>query len=233
MHRCVYLTIHITKLHLQTTFPKPLYIYHISHVSIGTLAIENLDVCIAYDLWDSNIQLTMEKDPKWQIYLNIVQRLTLTLVDCHSKCHTNKKLTTPQNKWPICPKGTWWCETWTHICWDSPCNNLRFNDILTQSLDNQYPGAEHAFPRQRHMRRERVIYFYQGFLPCIIPSIDGWQDGWMDGWVMWKSFMKNNQNILYHIVFHFFFFFCLFLLDFLSFLFFVYGRYKFLFVNCQ
>ncbi len=28
MHRCVYLTVHITKLHLQTTFPKPLYIPH-------------------------------------------------------------------------------------------------------------------------------------------------------------------------------------------------------------
>jgi hypothetical protein len=28
MHRCVYLTVHITKLQLQTTFPKPLYIPH-------------------------------------------------------------------------------------------------------------------------------------------------------------------------------------------------------------
>jgi hypothetical protein len=50
---CVYLTVHITKLQLQTTFPKPLY--HISHVFIGTLVAENLDVCIACDPWDSNI----------------------------------------------------------------------------------------------------------------------------------------------------------------------------------
>jgi hypothetical protein len=28
MHRCVYLMVHITKLQLQTTFPKPLYIPH-------------------------------------------------------------------------------------------------------------------------------------------------------------------------------------------------------------
>jgi hypothetical protein len=45
-HVCVYLTVHITKLQLQTTFPKPLYI---SHVFIKTLAIENLDVCTACD----------------------------------------------------------------------------------------------------------------------------------------------------------------------------------------
>ncbi len=48
---CVYLTVHITKLQLQTTFPEPLYIphFHISHVSIGTVATENLDVCTACD----------------------------------------------------------------------------------------------------------------------------------------------------------------------------------------
>jgi hypothetical protein len=45
------------KLHFQN-----LSIYHIPNVSIGTLAAENLDVCNACDLWDSNIQLTMVKD---------------------------------------------------------------------------------------------------------------------------------------------------------------------------
>jgi hypothetical protein len=44
----VHLMIHITKLHLPTTFPKPLYI-HIPHVSIKTLAVENLDVCTTCD----------------------------------------------------------------------------------------------------------------------------------------------------------------------------------------
>jgi hypothetical protein len=29
---CVYLTIHITKLHIQTTFPKPLYIPHFAYI---------------------------------------------------------------------------------------------------------------------------------------------------------------------------------------------------------
>ncbi len=28
-----------------------------------------------------------------------------------------------------------------------------------------------------------VIYFYQGFLPCMMPSMDGWWDGWMDWWM--------------------------------------------------
>jgi hypothetical protein len=46
---CVYLTVHITKLQLQTTFQNH-SIYHIPHVSIGTLVAENLDVCSAFDL---------------------------------------------------------------------------------------------------------------------------------------------------------------------------------------
>jgi hypothetical protein len=37
------------------------------------------------------------------------------------------------------------------------------------------PWAGHAFPRQRHMRRGGVIYFCQGFLPCMMPSMDGWK----------------------------------------------------------
>jgi hypothetical protein len=44
------------------------------------------------------------------------------------------------------------------------------------------PWAGHAFRRQGHMHKERgVIYFCQGFLPCMMPSMDGWQDEWMDG----------------------------------------------------
>ncbi len=45
---CVYLIVHITKLQLQTTFPKPLYIPHSACIH-GTLAVENLDVCTACD----------------------------------------------------------------------------------------------------------------------------------------------------------------------------------------
>jgi hypothetical protein len=67
---CVYLTMHITKLQLQTTFPKPLYISH-SAVFIRTLAAKNLDVFTTCDSWDSNIQLTMVKDRRWQIYPNV------------------------------------------------------------------------------------------------------------------------------------------------------------------
>jgi hypothetical protein len=65
---------YISKTSLYTTFP----IYHIPHVFIRTLAAENLDVCTACDLWDSNIQLTMLKDWRRQIY---------------PKCHLNMKLT--------------------------------------------------------------------------------------------------------------------------------------------
>jgi hypothetical protein len=27
------------------------------------------------------------------------------------------------------------------------------------------------------------IYFCQGCLPCMMPSMDGWRDKWMDGWM--------------------------------------------------
>jgi hypothetical protein len=68
MHRCVYIWRYILqnynyKLHFQN-----LSIYHIPHVFIWTLAAENLDVCTVCDPWDSNIQLTIVKDRRPQIY---------------------------------------------------------------------------------------------------------------------------------------------------------------------
>ncbi len=65
MYRCVCIWQYILqnynyKLHFQN-----LSIYHILHVFI---VFENLDVCTACDPWDSNIQLTMVKDRRWQIY---------------------------------------------------------------------------------------------------------------------------------------------------------------------
>jgi hypothetical protein len=79
LHRCVCIWQYILqnynyKLHFQN-----LSIYHIPHVFMGPLAAENLDVCTACDPWDSNIQLTMVKDRRRQIY---------------PKCHSNRKLTT-------------------------------------------------------------------------------------------------------------------------------------------
>jgi hypothetical protein len=108
MHRCVCIWRYILqnynyKLHFQN-----LSIYHIPHVSIETLAAEYLDVCTTCDSLDSNIHLTMGKDWRRQIYPNVLQCLTLTFVDSHHKCHSNRKLTTTQNKWPISPKGGHW-----------------------------------------------------------------------------------------------------------------------------
>jgi hypothetical protein len=124
MHRCVSIWQYIIqnynyKLHFQnlsiyhishvsigtlaTLHFQNLSIYHIPHVSIGTLATENLDVCTACDLWDSNIQLTMVKDRR------------------------------PGPGMPFLDSDT---------CADG------------------------------------------GFLPCMMPSMDGWWDKWMDG----KSF---------------------------------------------
>jgi hypothetical protein len=74
MHRCVCIWQYILqnynyKLHFQN-----LFIYDIPHVSMGTLAAENLDVCTAGDSWDSNIQLTMGIDRRRQIYPNHANR---------------------------------------------------------------------------------------------------------------------------------------------------------------
>jgi hypothetical protein len=119
MHRCVCIWRNILqnydyKLHFQN-----LSIYHIPHVSIGTLATENLDVCTASDPWAD-----------------------------HGK--------RPET------------------------------------------GAGHAFPRQQHMCRGGLIYFCQGFLPCMMPSMDGWRDGWMTGRMDgWKKL--HDHDILYYM----------------------------------
>jgi hypothetical protein len=80
----------------------------------------------------------MGKDQRWQIYPNVVQCLTLILIDCHRKRHSNRKLTTTQNKWPIGPRGGHDDARYEHTFVDIvPYDDLRFNDTLTQSLDNQ------------------------------------------------------------------------------------------------
>ncbi len=75
-------------------------------------------------------------DRRWKIYPNVVQCLTLTLIDCHHKCHSNRILTTTQNKWPISLGGghddAGYEHTFANIV---PYDDLRFNDTLTQSAN--------------------------------------------------------------------------------------------------
>jgi hypothetical protein len=80
----------------------------------------------------------MEIDWRRQIYPNVVECLTLTLVDCDHKCHSNWKLITTENKWPISPRGGHDDVRYEHTFVDIvSCDDLRFNDMLTQSFDNQ------------------------------------------------------------------------------------------------
>jgi hypothetical protein len=79
MHMCVCIWRYMLQNYNYKLNFQNLSIYHIPHVFIDTLAIENLDVCITCDMWDNNIQLTMVKDWRWQIY---------------PKCHSNMKLMT-------------------------------------------------------------------------------------------------------------------------------------------
>ncbi len=77
-------------------------------------------------------------DRRRQIYPNVVECLTLSLVHCDRKCHSNWKLTTTQNKWLISPEGGHDDAGYEHTFADIvSCDDLRFNDTLTQSLDNQ------------------------------------------------------------------------------------------------
>jgi hypothetical protein len=80
MHRCVFIWRYILqnynyKLHFQN-----LSIYHIPYVSNRTLVAENLDVCTACDPWDSNIQLTMGKDRRWQRYVGFVADIDIKIL---------------------------------------------------------------------------------------------------------------------------------------------------------
>ncbi len=63
---------------------------------------------------------------------NVVECLTLTFVDCDCKCHSNWKLTTTQNKWPISPIGGHDDARYEHTFVDIvSCDDFRFNDTLT------------------------------------------------------------------------------------------------------
>jgi hypothetical protein len=75
-------------------------------------------------------------------------------------------------------------------------------EIATYSWPREKIGAGHAFPKQQHKRRGwgEVIYFCQGFLPCMMPSMDGWMghvmpsmDGWRDRWIDGKSFTTTTS----------------------------------------
>jgi len=69
---CVYLTVHITKLQLQITFPKPLYIWHSACIYGDPGRWKSWCFHCLWP-WDSNILLTMGIDRRLQIYPNVVR----------------------------------------------------------------------------------------------------------------------------------------------------------------
>jgi hypothetical protein len=77
-----------------------------------------------------------------------------------------------------------------------PYDDLRFNDTLTQSLDNQYLRVGHAFPRHQHMRKKGGYLFLSGFFP-LYDAIHGWMTGRIDGRM--ESFTKNDHDVLYYM----------------------------------
>jgi len=84
--------------------------------------------------------------------------------------------------------------------WDS---NIQL--ILISKFWGSPPGPGMPFLDSDTCARGRgVIYFCQGFLPCMMPSTDGWQDGWMDGRVTWwkKLHEKQPQRPLLYVIVH-------------------------------
>jgi hypothetical protein len=116
------------KLHFQN-----LSIYHIPHISMGTLAAENLDVCTACDLWDSKIQLTMGKDRGRQIYVEFVADIDIKILGMlpPGTGHAFPR------QWHMCRKGVLficarvffpvWCHPWMD---DGTDGWKKFQDVL-------------------------------------------------------------------------------------------------------
>ncbi len=173
------------KLHFQN-----LFIYDIPHVSIGTLVAENLDVCIACDLWNNNIQLTMGIDRRRQIYPNVVQCLTLTFVDCHRKCHSNRKLTTTQNKWPINLGGGHDDAGYEHMFVDIvPCDDLHFNDTITQSFDNQpHTIAQSYWLIEIAQQKDWHAHFEFQLMICNTAELQSVRKFHRIQWIHWNSY---------------------------------------------
>ncbi len=126
-------TNYISKTSLYTTFRM---------YPLGPWAAENLDVCTTCDSWDSNIQLTMGKDQRQQIYVGFVA------------------------------------------------------DIDIKILGVPRPASSMPFLNSNTCTKGGVIYFCQGFLPCMMPSMDGWRDEWMDG----KLHEKWSQRPLLYVI---------------------------------
>ncbi len=156
------------KLHFQN-----LSIYRIPHVSIKTLAAENLDVYIACDLWDSNVQLTMGKDQRRQIYPNVVECLTLTLVDCHRKCHPNRNMNTRLST--LFPMMIFASMT----CWPN------FLTINTLGLAMPFLDNDTCVEGGGYLFLPRFFSLYD--------AIHGWMTRRMDGW-MEKTSRKTTTT---------------------------------------
>jgi hypothetical protein len=77
-----------------------------------------------------------------------------------------------------------WTLCLMHRCVFGPFGLILISDPL---------GAGHAFPRQWHIHRGGVIYFCQGFLLCMMPSMNGWRDGWT-GHVIKKASRKKTTT---------------------------------------
>jgi hypothetical protein len=72
-------------------------------------------------------------------------------------------------------------------------------------VKDQRPGPGMPFLDSDTCAEVGVIYFCQGFLPCMMPSMDGWTGhvmphGWMMGWMMgWMDEKGFTKKLLYYM----------------------------------
>jgi hypothetical protein len=71
------------------------------------------------------------------------------------------------------------------------------DDINIKILGVPPPGTEHAFSRQRHMRKGGRYLFLSGF-SSLYDAIHGWMTGRMDGWK--KLHEKRPQRPLLYVM---------------------------------
>jgi hypothetical protein len=111
---CVYLMVHITKLQLQTTFPKPLYIPHSACIHRDPSRWKSW--CLHY-LWPVRYQHTADHGKRPEM-ANIPQRCSVFNLDSwwlslqmpfEQEIDDDAKQMANQSR-------TWWCGVWTHIC---------------------------------------------------------------------------------------------------------------------
>jgi hypothetical protein len=121
MHKCVCIWRYVLQNYNYNLHFQNLFIYHIPHVSIGTLGTENLDVCTTCDPWNSNIQLITEDNKYIPMLFNVWPWFLLIVIAIGTRtgnwrrCKTNSQLVSKMDMmmFPVMISGSMTC--WSNL----------------------------------------------------------------------------------------------------------------------